>query len=90
MSKAVFGLEAGIGLVSGQGEVPVLGVQCSTDGKTWSQEQFVEIGRSGEFTRKVEWFNMLQFQQLAIRTRLYDPVGLAFFSAAIDVREAGY
>ena len=90
MSKVVFGLEAGVGLVSGQGEVPVLGVQCSTDGKTWSQEQFIEIGRSGEFTRKVEWFNMLQFQQLAIRTRLYDPVGLAFFSAAIDVREAGY
>ena len=89
-SRVVFGLEAGVGLLSGQGEEPLLGVQYSIDGKTWSQEHFLELGRSGEFSRKVEWSLMLQFQQLAIRTRLYDPVGFAFFSAAIDVREAGY
>ena len=90
MSRVVFGVEAGVGLLEGQGEVPLLGVQFTTDGKTWSQEIFVELGRSGEFSRQVEVPFMLQFQQLSIRTRLYDPIGFAFFSAALDVREAGY
>ena len=90
LSKAVFGIEAGCGLVSGQGEDPVIGIQCSIDGKTWSQEEFIGLGRSGEFSREIEWFHMVQFRQLAIRTRLYDPVGCSFFSAAVDVREAGY
>lgn len=90
MSRLVIGLEAGVGLISGQGENPLLGVQFSTDGKTWNQEVFVELGRLGDFGRKVEVPYMLQFQQLAIRIRLYDPVGFAIFSAGLDVREAGY
>lgn len=90
MSRVVFGVEAGMGLISGQGEEPKLGVQFSADGKAWSQEIFLDLGRNGEYSKQVECSYMVQFQQLAIRTRLYDPIGFAFFSAAIDVREAGY
>jgi len=90
LSRVILGVEAGCGLVSGQGEEPLIGVQVSIDGKTWNQEQFVELGRMGEFSKQVEVSMRVKFQQLALRVRLYDPVGFAFFSAAIDVREAGH
>jgi len=90
LSRVILGVEAGCGLVSGQGEEPLIGVQVSIDGKTWNQEQFVELGRMGEFSKQVEVSMRVKFQQLALKVRLYDPVGFAFFSAAIDVREAGH
>ena len=88
-SKIYFGVEPGIGLVDGQGSVPLLEVSRSVDGKTWSNPEFLEIGRLGEFSREVEWSHFCRFQQLAIKVRTSDPIGCVFFSAAIDVREAG-
>lgn len=89
LSRVVFGFETGVGLIEGQGDDPLIGVMRSVDGKTWSQEEFLRLGRSGEFSLQVEWCHMVQFQQIAIRVNLYDPVATTFFSAAMDVREAG-
>ncbi len=88
-SKIYFGIEPGVGLVDGQGSNPYLMVSRSVDGKTWSNEEFIEIGRLGEFSHEVEWSHFARFQQLAIKVRLSDPIRCVFFSAAIDVREAG-
>lgn len=88
-SQIIFGIEPGVGLSEGQGENPYLMVSRSVDGKTWSNEEFIEIGRLGEFSKEVYWSHMCRFQQLAIRVRVSDPVRCVFFSAAIDVREAG-
>lgn len=88
-SKIYFGIEPGVGLVDGQGSNPYLMVSCSIDGKTWSNEEFIEIGRLGDFSREIEWSHFARFQQLAVKVRLSDPIRCVFFSAAVDVREAG-
>lgn len=88
-SQIIFGIEPGVGLSEGQGVNPYIMVSRSIDGKTWSNEEFIEIGRAGDFSREIVWSHMCRFQQMAIRVRLSDPVRCVFFSAAIDVREAG-
>ncbi len=88
-SKIYLGIEPGVGLSSGQGENPYIMVSHSIDGKTWSNEEFIEIGRAGDFSKEIEWSHFVRFQQLAIRIRLSDPVRCVLFSAAVDVREAG-
>ena len=52
-------------------------------------EEFIEIGRLGDFSREIEWSHFARFQQLSIKVRLSDPIRCVFFSAAVDVREAG-
>lgn len=88
-SKFYFGIEPGVGLVDGQGSDPYIMVSVSIDGKTWGNEEFIKIGRLGDFSREIEWSHFVRFQQLAVRVRLSDPVRCVFFSAAVDVRQAG-
>ena len=49
-------MEAGVGLTSGHGSDPVIGMQFSDNGtKTWSPEFNRNFGKIGEWTRRVKW-----------------------------------
>lgn len=48
-------LEAGLGLVSGQGADPQVMLRTSTDGKTWSSERMASAGKMGEYRRRCRW-----------------------------------
>ena len=84
-------MEVGVGLISGQGVDPQVMFQASYDGgKSWTNEDWVNIGRMGEGRIKVEWFNMASAYEIMIRFRVSDPVFISVHSAAIDIRPGGW
>ncbi len=91
MSKFTLIMETGVGLITGQGENPQIMFQASYDGgKSWTDEDWVSIGRLGEGRAKVEWHNMATAYEIDIRFRVSDPVFTSFHSASIDLRDAGW
>lgn len=79
-------METGVGLLSGQGEDPVVMLSFSDDGgRTFSTEQWGSIGRSGEFMYKVEWFALGSFESRIMRVRISDPVAVSIHSAAAEI-----
>lgn len=79
-------LDAGAGLLTGQGSNPVVMLSFSDDGgRTFSTEMFGQIGSMGEFQKKVEWFNLGTFESRIIRIRTSDGVYYSIHSAAADL-----
>lgn len=88
MSKAKFIMETGNGLISGQGENPRIMVEYSDDGgKSWRHGGWPRIGRLGENTLQVNFFNMGKFYDRIFRIAMTDPVPLYLYSATIDIRQ---
>ena len=91
MSSFTLIMETGVGLIAGQGVNPKIMFQASYDGgKSWSDEDWVEIGRMGEGRVKVVWDNMASAYEIMIRVRVSDPVFISFHGASINIREAGW
>ena len=83
-------MEAGVGVLSGQGEDPRIIIEYSDDGgKTWRSGSWPRIGRLGEFTLQVEWFDLGTFYDRIFRISVTDPVSVSIYSATIDLRLAG-
>ena len=90
MSRVEFIMEQGVGLITGQGENPRIMVEFSIDGgRSFETGAWVEIGRAGEHTLRVEWYQMISFTDLILRITMSDPVPLNIYSAAIDVKLVG-
>ena len=90
MSRVEFILEAGVGLITGQGEDPLIMIEASYDGgKSWDTGAWMRIGRLGETNIRAEWFNMKSFYDMMIRLTTTDPVNYSIYSAAADLRLAG-
>jgi hypothetical protein len=90
MSKAKFIMESGVGLISGQGEDPRIMVEYSDDGGyTWKHGSWPRVGRLGERTLQVEFFNLTKFYDRIFRVSTTDPVSYSIFSATIDLRIVG-
>lgn len=90
MSRIEFIMEVGVGLALGQGENPRLMVEGSFDGaRGFSPLDWVEIGRAGEHTLRVEVFHFETFTDLILRISMSDPVPLSIYSATIDLKLAG-
>ena len=90
MSRVEFTMESGVGLITGQGEDPKLIIEASYDGgKTWAHEGWAELGRLGDNTHRVEWFNISNFTEIMIRISLTDPVPLFIYSGVIDLKLGG-
>jgi len=82
-------MEAGVGLLSGQGVEPVIMLQVSDDGgRTWSNEMWGEVGRLGDFMFKVEWSVLGAALSRIFRIKTSDPVFYSIHSGILDV-EAG-
>ena len=80
-------LETGIGLLSGQGEDPMIMVSVSRDGgKTFGTERMKKIGRSGDTDRKIIMKNWGRFDDSCImRVRVSDPIAWSIYNAKVDM-----
>ena len=91
MSRLEFIMEKGVGLMTGQGEDPKIMIDVSYDGgRSWKAKGFARIGRLGESTLKVELFSLDSFYDMMIRITTSDPVPYSIYTAALDIREAGW
>jgi len=90
MSRLELIMEAGVGLITGQGERPRIRIETSTDGgRSYAHSAWVEIGQLGEHTLRVELYQMVSAQGFIFRFTMSDPVPLSIYSAAIDIKLAG-
>ncbi len=88
MNKATFIMETGIG--SSLSENPKIMVSASYDGgRSFTNEDWIEIGREGEAFRRIDWYNMASFYDLVLRVRVSDPVFTGFHGGSIDLKVAG-
>lgn len=91
MSRFQLIMEVGVGTISGDGVDPVVIFEASYDGgQSWTNEDWVDIGRMGEGRIKVEWFNMASAYEIMIRFKVVAPVFVSFHSAAIDIKPGGW
>ena len=66
-------------------------ISSSIDGgRSFSNEDWIKLGREGESVRRVEWYNMQGFYDVIIRVRISDPCFTGIHSAAIELKEAGW
>jgi hypothetical protein len=90
MSRFELIMEMGTGLITGQGENPLIMIEASYDGgKSWTTGTWMRVGRLGETNIRAEWFNLTSFYDLIIRITTTDPVDYSIYSGAIDLRLAG-
>jgi hypothetical protein len=81
--------ESGVGLNNGQGSSPQVMLRWSDDGgHTWSNEHWANMGKIGQFFRRVFWRRL--GMTLKLRDRVYevsgtDPVKIAIMGAQLDV-----
>ena len=91
MSRFQLIMEVGVGTISGDGVDPVVVFEASYDGgKSWTNEDWVSIGRMNEGRIKVEWFNMASAYEIMVRFKVVAPVFVSFHSAAIDIKAGGW
>jgi len=84
-------MQTGVGLASGQGEIPQLMVSASFDGgKSFTNEDDVLIGRQGQGRIRARWDHTESFYDCFIKIRCSDPVFLSIFSAAMGVKRSGF
>jgi len=79
-------METGVGLVTGQGQDPVILLQFSDDGgQTFSTEMPATIGKLGEFQWQVRWDCLGSFHERIMRVRISDPVFCSIHNASADL-----
>lgn len=90
MSRLWLHMQAGVGIISGQGSRPQLMVSASFDGgQSFTNEDDVLIGRQGQGNIRVKWDNMRSFDSMFIKIRCSDPVFLAIYGATLEVKPGG-
>ena len=79
-------LETGVGLLSGQGSNPLIGLSVSRDGgKTFGTERFLRVGGLGERIT-VRTGSLGRFRQSCIlQLQVSDPIFWAIYAANLDV-----
>jgi hypothetical protein len=82
-------LEAGVGLVDGQGADPQVMVRWSDDGgHTWSSEQWRSAGKIGQYRHRVVFWRLGRARDRIYEMVVSDPVAWHIIDAYLDV-EAG-
>jgi len=73
-------IDAGQGLITGQGSDPQVMMDFSDDGgRNWSYELWADLGAIGEYYRQVEWRRLGHTRQTRIaRFRVTDPIQRTF------------
>lgn len=89
MSKAEIMMETGVGNLSVPN--PKIMVSASYDGgRSFTNEDWIEIGRSGSPVKRIEWYNSASFYDIILRVKISDAAFLGIHGAAITLKEAGY
>jgi hypothetical protein len=79
-------VEAGVGLVTGQGSDPQIMLQWSDDGgRTWSSQHWAGIGQIGRYKNRTLWRRLGMFRQRTMRLIMSDPVKYAVYGAYADL-----
>lgn len=82
LAKVWLEMEAGVGLQTGQGSNPQIMMTVSKDGgKTFSNEQWREFGRVGEYTARPQWNRLGRARDWVFKFRVTDPVKTVFLNA---------
>lgn len=77
-------IEAGVGLVSGQGSDPQVMLQISKDGgKTWGNERWATIGKIGKFKNRARWTRLGSGRDWVFKFRITDPVKVAILGGGL-------
>jgi len=72
-------MEAGVGLVSGQGSSPQIMLQISRDGgHTWGSENWRSIGAMGKYKARALWNGLGRARDWVFKLRITDPVKVVF------------
>lgn len=82
LSKLWFEVEAGVGLLTGQGSNPQIMMQYSKDGgHTWSNEVWADLGEIGEYGTRATFRRLGRARDWVFRFRVTDPVKTVFIGA---------
>ena len=80
------GVEAGVGLQSGQGSNPLISLRLSRDGaRTWSDWYTKPMGRVGRYSTKVQFRRLGLAKQMTFNIRITDPVKVAITGSYLNV-----
>lgn len=78
-------LEPGLANISGEGSVPLVGMRYSNNGgKTWSNEQFRDAGRRGQYSHRVKWNRCGMARKKTFEVVVSDPVPWRLLNAYLD------
>lgn len=78
-------MEVGVGLATGQGSNPQIGLSISRDnGRTWGPQMWKDMGRIGEYRTRVEWRRLGSPREASFKLTVTDPVPIVFVSACIN------
>lgn len=83
------GISAGQGTATGQGANPLCTLHVSDDsGNTWRARPMREMGRLGEYRRRVQWFNLGASRERVYRIDFSDPVRMIVLDAQLEAEGA--
>lgn len=79
-------IASGEGLTTGQGSDPQMMMKYSDDGgRTFSSERWANMGRIGEYTRRVRYYNLGMFYQRMFEIQISDPIKSVIIDAFVNV-----
>ena len=86
MDRLDIDIKSGVGLTTGQGSDPQLMLRYSDDGgNTWSAQRWANMGRIGEYHRRVRFSQLGMFYQRMFEITISDPVDCVIIDAYADV-----
>jgi len=87
MSRLELEIDAGNGLVTGQGSDPIVMESHSDDGgHTWSDARNAGMGQIGQTKWRAVWLALGSYRQRIIKFRVSDPINVVFLKAHADVQ----
>ena len=86
MDRLEVDIESGTGLITGQGSNPQAMLKYSDDGgRTWSSEQWRDMGEIGQYKRRVIWRQLGSFYERIFKLVISDPVKTVIIDAHAQV-----
>lgn len=83
-------IEAGVGLVTGQGIAPVIMLDWSDDGgHTWSNEKWASMGAIGKYSARAIWKRLGRSRDRIPRITITDPVKRVILGAQATISKGG-
>lgn len=83
-------IEAGVGLLTGQGSAPVISLDWSDDGgHTWSNERTSTLGNIGQYKARAKWNRLGRSRDRIPRITISDPVKRVILGAQAMISKGG-
>lgn len=83
----VVDIEAGVGLVDGQGDMPLMMMRYSDDGgHTWSNRRTASMGKVGKYGARAKWNRLGQGKNRVWEVSVTDPVKVVIIDANAEVQ----